>query len=78
MLAVTATAIGFAYDAGTGDKNSALFFTFCYVAGCVLLVLGVRRSGIFTAVIQPPLILFVAVPGAYFMFHSDESPASRT
>ncbi len=72
MLAVTATAIGFAYDAGTGDKELSAFFTFCYVAGCVLAVLGVRRSGIFTAVIQPPLILFVAVPGAYFMFHSDK------
>ncbi|OBJ43222.1 hypothetical protein A5630_19300 [Mycolicibacterium mucogenicum] len=72
VLAVTATAIGFAYDAGTGDKELSAFFTFCYVAGCVLAVLGVRRSGIFTAVIQPPLILFVAVPGAYFMFHSDK------
>ena len=27
------------------------------------------RSGVFTAVIQPPLILFVTVPGAYFLFH---------
>ena len=72
MLAVTATAIGFAYDAGTGDKELSAFFTFCYVAGCVLAVLAVRRSGIFTAVIQPPLILFVAVPAAYFMFHSDK------
>ncbi|TLH67868.1 DUF6542 domain-containing protein [Mycolicibacterium aubagnense] len=72
VLAVTATAIGFAYDAGTGDKELSAFFTFCYVAGCVLAVLAVRRSGIFTAVIQPPLILFVAVPGAYFMFHSDK------
>jgi hypothetical protein len=72
VLAVTATAIGFAYDAGSGDKELSAFFTFCYVAGCVLAVLAVRRSGIFTAVIQPPLILFVAVPGAYFMFHSDK------
>ena len=32
-------------------------------------VLAVRQSGIFTAVIQPPLILFCAVPGAYFLFH---------
>ena len=33
---------------------------------------AVRQSGIFTAVIQPPLILFVAVPGAYFLFHGGE------
>ena len=32
-------------------------------------MLAVRHSGIFTAVIQPPLILFCAVPGAYFLFH---------
>jgi hypothetical protein len=32
-------------------------------------LLAVRQSGIFTAVIQPPLILFCAVPGAYFLFH---------
>ena len=32
-------------------------------------MLAVRQSGIFTAVIQPPLILFCAVPGAYFLFH---------
>ncbi len=38
-------------------------------SGCVAAVLAVRQSGIFTAVIQPPLILFVAVPGAYFLFH---------
>lgn len=72
VLAVTTTAIGFAYDAGTGDKELSAFFAFCYVAGCVLAVLAVRRSGIFTAVIQPPLILFVTVPFAYFLFHSDK------
>ena len=32
-------------------------------------MLAVRQSGVFTAVVQPPLILFVAVPGAYFLFH---------
>ena len=35
-------------------------------------VLAVRQSGIFTAVVQPPLILFVAVPTAYFLFHRAE------
>jgi hypothetical protein len=29
----------------------------------------VRQAGMFTAVIQPPLILFCAVPGAYWLFH---------
>ncbi len=34
-----------------------------------MAVLVVRQSGVFTAVIQPPLILFCAVPGAYWLFH---------
>ena len=71
MLAVTATAVGFAYDAGSGLKELTAAYTVCYVAGCVLAVLAVRASGMFTAVIQPPLILFVTVPGAYFIFHGD-------
>ena len=40
--------------------------------GCIFAVLAVRQSGIFTAVIQPPLILFVAVPTAYFLFHGGQ------
>ena len=39
------------------------------MAGCVAAVLAVRQSGIFTAVIQPPLILFCTVPGSYWLFH---------
>lgn len=69
VLATTASAIGFAYDAGSGDKELSVVFSICYVAGCVLAVLAVRHSGIFTAVIQPPLILFGIVPAAYFVFH---------
>ena len=69
LLAVTLTAIGFAYDAGSGDKELSVVFAALYVLGCVFAVLAVRQSGIFTAVIQPPLILFVAVPSSYFLFH---------
>jgi hypothetical protein len=32
----------------------------------------VRRSGLFTAVIQPPLLLFVGVPLAYYLIHESE------
>lgn len=68
-MAVALTTIGVVFDAG--DTNSALggAFAACYVLGCLAAVLAVRQSGIFTAVIQPPLILFVAVPSAYFVFH---------
>jgi hypothetical protein len=69
LLAATAAAVGFAFDAGTGNKELSSVFAVCYVTGCLLAVLAVRQSGVFTAAIQPPLILFVAVPGAYFLFH---------
>jgi hypothetical protein len=68
VVAVTGVAVGFAFDAGSG-KELTTFFAALYVAACVAAVLAVRQSGIFTAVIQPPLILFGAVPGAYFLFH---------
>ena len=61
--------IGFAFDAGSGNKELGLVFAAGYVVGCILAVLAVRQSSVFTAVIQPPLILFVTVPGAYFLFH---------
>ena len=69
LVAVTATAIGFAYDAGSGAKELSLVFAASYMAGCIVAVLAVRQTGVFTAVIQPPLILFGAVPTAYFLFH---------
>ena len=68
MIAVTATAIGFAFDAG-GGKELTHVFAALYMIGCVVAVLMVRQSGIFTAVVQPPMILFASVPGAYFLFH---------
>ncbi|HNM10877.1 MAG TPA: hypothetical protein PKI02_05470, partial [Mycobacterium sp.] len=66
---MTFTTIGFAFDAGSGGKELGGVFAVLYVLGCVVAVLAVRHSGIFTAVIQPPLLLFVAVPGAYFLFN---------
>jgi hypothetical protein len=69
LLAVTFSAVGFAFDAGSGDKELSTVFAASYALGCIFAVLAVRQNGIFTAVIQPPLILFVAVPTAYFLFH---------
>jgi hypothetical protein len=68
LIAVTATAIGFAFDAG-GGKELTNVFAGLYFVGCVAAVLAVRQSAIFTAVVQPPMILFISVPGAYFLFH---------
>src|SRR6202046_237847 len=67
LIAVTGTAIGYGIDAG--HKELTHVFAGLYIAGCVVAVLAVRQSGVFTAVIQPPLILFCAVPGAYWLFH---------
>ncbi|MCV7342145.1 DUF6542 domain-containing protein [Mycobacterium haemophilum] len=67
LIATAASAIGYAIDAGNTDLT-AVFAGF-YFTGCVAAVLAVRQSGLFTAVIQPPLILFCAVPGAYWLFH---------
>ncbi|MDT5177146.1 MAG: hypothetical protein QOJ95_1344 [Mycobacterium sp.] len=69
IVAVTLTAIGVAYDAGSGTNALGGVFAVFYVLGCLAAVVAVRQSGVFTAVIQPPLILFVAVPFAYFVFH---------
>jgi hypothetical protein len=69
LIAATATAIGFVFDAGSGDKELTAVFAAFYVIGCVVAVLAVRQSGLFTSVVQPPLILFVSVPLAYFLFH---------
>ncbi|MEE2852589.1 MAG: DUF6542 domain-containing protein [Actinomycetota bacterium] len=67
LIAVTATAIGYGIDAG--HKELTHVFAGFYIAGCVAAVLAVRQDGIFTTIIQPPLILFAAVPGAYWLFH---------
>ncbi|MGH3541087.1 MAG: DUF6542 domain-containing protein [Mycobacterium sp.] len=69
VIAVTATAVGFAFDAGSGNKQLTNVFAALYAVGCLAAVLAVRQSGVFTAVIQPPLILFGAAPGAYWLFH---------
>ena len=68
LIAATATAIGFAFDAGSGKELTSVFAGL-YFLGCVVAVLMVRQSAIFTAVVQPPMILFISVPGAYFLFH---------
>lgn len=68
VVAVTGVAAGFAFDAGSGKELTSVF-SGLYVVGCLAAVLAVQQAGVFTAVIQPPLILFCAVPGAYFVFH---------
>lgn len=72
LIAVVASTIGFAFDAGSGNKELTTVFAVLYAIGCVVAVLAVRQSSVFTAVIQPPLLLFVVVPGAYYLMHGDD------
>ena len=69
LIGVTGVLAGFAIEAGSGHHELGGIFTVCYVLGCVAAVLAVRQSGVFSAVIQPPLLLFVAVPLGYFLLH---------
>ncbi len=69
LIALSATLVGIAIEAGSGRQELGGIFAALYALGCVAAVLAVRRSGLFTAVIQPPLLLFVGVPLAYYLLH---------
>ncbi|QCQ90198.1 DUF6542 domain-containing protein [Rhodococcus sp. SGAir0479] len=60
-VAAGLTFVGFAFAAASGSELTSVFSAL-YFLGCLLAVLAVRHRGLFTAVVQPPLVLFVAVP----------------
>lgn len=78
LLAGGLTVLG-AVLALAGDETSLGFgFRALYVIGCIAAVLAVRRRALFTAVTQPPLILFVvAVVTLYFLVSDSESGVKR-
>ena len=61
LLSFVMTGIGIGIDLARGSTLTQVFLIF-YAVGCVLAVLAVMRRGIFAAMVQPPLILAVAVP----------------
>ena len=67
LIAVGLTFVGFLIDAARGTDLTRAFGAF-YLCGCVVALCAVRYRGLFTAVVQPPLLLFVAVPLAYQYF----------
>jgi hypothetical protein len=77
LIAAAATLAGVAIDASSGVRELTNVFAALYLIGCVAAVLAVRRTGIFTAVVQPPLILFVAIPAAYYLFHRAEIEGAK-
>lgn len=65
LIAVASTFLGFLIDAkGEGGELTGTFAAL-YVAGCVAAVLAVRHRGLFTTMVLPPLLLFIAVPLSY-------------
>jgi hypothetical protein len=65
-VAAGLTALGVAVDlARLGTLGTV--FTVCYVTGCVLAVAWVRRDGLFGPVVQPPLLVAVAVPAVVLL-----------
>ncbi|MGW3260753.1 DUF6542 domain-containing protein, partial [Nocardia sp. NPDC001010] len=64
LLAAGMTMVGFAIDAVGGETYPTGTFSALYVLGCVLAVCAVRFRGLFSTMVMPPLLLFVAVPVA--------------
>ncbi len=56
------TAIGVFVDLERLNRLGVVFQA-CYFLGCLLAVVVVQRKGLFGPMVQPPLILAVAVPG---------------
>ncbi|MEU6833145.1 DUF6542 domain-containing protein [Nocardia beijingensis] len=65
LMAVACTFLGFLIDASSGGADLTGTFAALYVVGCVAAVAAVRYRGLFSTMVLPPLLLFVAVPLAY-------------
>ncbi|MEU2006953.1 DUF6542 domain-containing protein [Rhodococcus sp. NPDC019627] len=76
LLAVGVTCLGFVADAAGGSELTAAFSTF-YFLGCVLAVVAAGNGALFTAIVQPPLILFVGVPLGQSLIAEENSTALR-
>ncbi|MCW4355070.1 hypothetical protein ONR57_17330 [Hoyosella sp. YIM 151337] len=77
VIAVGFSALGFAFDAIRGDELTIVFSIF-YFAGCVAAVLAVQQRSLFTAAVQPPLILFAGIPLAYQLLVPESPGGLRT
>ena len=65
LIAVACTFIGFFIDSGSSGKELTHVFAAFYVIGCLIAACVVRYRGLFTTMVTPPLLLFIAVPLAY-------------
>ncbi|MGH3933544.1 MAG: DUF6542 domain-containing protein, partial [Pseudonocardiaceae bacterium] len=62
LWALGLTAVGVFVDLERLNRLGIVFQA-CYFLGCLLAVAIVQRKGVFGPMVQPPLILAVAVPG---------------
>ncbi|MBD8506243.1 hypothetical protein HT102_07085 [Hoyosella sp. G463] len=76
-IAVGLTIVGVVLDAIRGDELTLVFSAF-YFLGCTAAVILVQQRALFTAMAQPPLILFAAVPLAYQVIVPESSGGLRT
>ena len=62
LSALGLTAVGVFADIERLNRLGIVFQA-CYFVGCLLAVAMVQRKGLFGPMVQPPLILAIAVPG---------------
>jgi hypothetical protein len=62
LSALGLTAVGVFADIERLNRLGIVFQA-CYFVGCLLAVVVVQRKGLFGPMVQPPLILAIAVPG---------------
>lgn len=66
LIALTLTAAGVFADLQRVNRLG-LVFQACYFVGCLTAIAVVERRGLFSPMVQPPLILAVAVPGVVLL-----------
>lgn len=76
LLALGLTSLGLVVDAVQGTELTAAFSTF-YFLGCVLAAAAASNRALFTAMVQPPLILFVGVPLGQSLIAKERSTALK-
>lgn len=65
LIAAACTFVGFLIDALGDVPDLTGTFSAFYIVGCLAAVAVVRFRGLFTTMVLPPLLLFIAVPLAY-------------
>ncbi|GAB2930504.1 hypothetical protein GCM10027047_28810 [Rhodococcus aerolatus] len=75
-LAVVLTAVGAGIDLLIGDTLTTVFQVF-YGLGCLAAVLAVAQRGLFAAMVQPPLVLAVAVPTVVLLLGGPGDSSTR-